>query len=318
MSNDPSWLMLIASLPTAQTAARMRLWRALKASGAAALRDGVYLLPVADGAAEALAAQADEVRAAGGEAWLLHAAPVDASESAAWCDLFDRSADYAALIDEVRIADPATWPSSQSTRRMQALWRRHEAIAQTDHFPGESQLQSHAALDALQTALLRLTNPDEPQTRHAAIERLRIADYQGRTWATRKRPWVDRLASAWLIRRCIDPQAKFQWLADAAKCKRGWLGFDFDGARFSHTPSRVTYETLLASFGLEDDPALLRIGTLVHFLDVGGVPVPQASGIEAALSGLREHLADDDQLLNAACAVFDGLRRALTPQESAA
>ena len=80
----------------------------------------------------------------------------------------------------------------------------------------------------------------------------------------------------------------------------------------------MTYETLLASFGLEDDPALLRIGTLVHFLDVGGVPVPQASGIEAALSGLREHLADDDQLLNAACAVFDGLRRALTPQESAA
>src|SRR5437773_9514772 len=83
VKSTDAWLMLIASLPTAQTAARMRLWRALKASGAAALRDGVYLLPVADGAAEALAAQADEVRAAGGEAWLLYAAPVDASESAA-------------------------------------------------------------------------------------------------------------------------------------------------------------------------------------------------------------------------------------------
>ena len=316
MKSPDTWLLLIASLPTAQTAARMRLWRALKAVGAAALRDGVYLLPQAEGAAEALAAQADEVRAAGGEAWLLAAAPLDASEHTAWRQLFDRSAEYAELIDEVRSIDPSTWPSSQATRRMQALWRRHAQIVQTDHFPGESQRQSQAALETLQTALLRLTSPDEPHPREAAIEPLAIADYRGRTWATRARPWVDRLASAWLIRRCIDPDARFRWLADGAACKRGWLGFDFDGARFSHTPSRVTYETLLASFGLEADPALLRIGALVHFLDVGGVPVVQAPGIEAALAGLRDHFGDDDALLDAACAVFDGLRRALDKNPS--
>jgi len=311
MTLPASWLVLIASLPTAQTAARMRLWRALKTAGAATLRDGVYLLPEAIDAAEALAAQADEVRAAGGEAWLLSASPVDAEESAAWQRLFDRSAEYAQLIDEVRAADPAGWPSSQATRRMQALWRRHAQIVQTDHFPGESQLQSQAALETLQAAWLRLTSPDEPQPRAAAIQRLDAADHQGRIWATRKRPWVDRLASAWLIRRCIDPQATFRWLSDAARCKRDWLGFDFDGARFSHTPSRVTYETLLASFGLEDDAALARIGALVHVLDLGGVPVAQAPGIEAALAGLRDHFTDDDDLLDAACAVFDGLRRAL-------
>ncbi|HEY2925645.1 chromate resistance protein ChrB domain-containing protein [Piscinibacter sp.] len=320
MSSQNTWLLLIASLPTAQTAARMRLWRALKTVGAVALRDGVYLLPQAEGAAEALAAQADEIRAAGGEAWLLVAAPLDASEHGAWRQLFDRSAEYAELIDEVRVIDPSAWPSSQATRRMQALWRRHAQIVQTDHFPGESQRQSQAALETLQTALLRLTSPDEPHPREAAIEPLAIADHRGRTWATRARPWVDRLASAWLIRRCIDPEARFRWLADGAACKRSWLGFDFDGARFSHTPSRVTYETLLASFGLEADPALLRIGALVHFLDVGGVPVAQASGIEAALAGLREHLTDDDALLDAACAVFDGLRRALdkNPTENTA
>ena len=311
MSSTTAWLLLIASLPTAQTAARMRLWRALKAVGAAALRDGAYLMPEVEGAPEAMAAQAGELRAAGGEAWLLRASPLDAQESAAWRQLFDRSAEYAALIDEVRGADPAQWPSSQATRRMQALWRRHAQIVQTDHFPGESQLQSQAALETLQTALLRLTSPGEPMPRAAAIARLDAAEYQGRIWATRARPWVDRLASAWLVRRCIDPQASFHWLAEGAKCKRGWLGFDFDGAAFSHTPSRVTYETLLASFGLEGDTTLARIGTLVHFLDVGGVPVAQASGIEAALAGLREHLTDDDALLDAACAVFDGLRRAL-------
>lgn len=311
MKSETGWLLLVASLPTAQTTARMRLWRALKAAGAAALRDGVYLLPDVAGAAETLAAQADEIRAAGGEAWLLSASPLDAAEVAGWRQLFDRSADYAALIAELRGCDPAAWPASQATRRMQALWRRHAQIVQTDHFPGESQRQSQAALETVQAALLRLTSPDEPQPRAAAMARLDRAGYQGRTWATRKRPWVDRLASAWLIRRHIDPDATFRWLADAAKCKRGWLGFDFDGARFSHTPSRVTYETLLASFGLDDDPALVRIGELVHVLDVGGVPVAQAPGIEAALAGLRDHLTDDDALLDAACAVFDGLRRAL-------
>jgi len=318
MSSPPTWLVLVASLPTAQTAARMRLWRALKATGAATLRDGVYLLPAGASAAEALTAQADDVRAAGGDAWLLDAAPADPQEGAAWRQLFDRSADYAELIAEVRSADPGSWPSSLATRRMQALWRRHAQIVQTDHFPGESQRQSQAALETLQTTLLRLTSPDEPHPSDAAVERLDAADYLGRTWSTRRRPWVDRLASAWLIRRCIDPQAKFRWIGEPAQCRRGWLGFDFDGARFSHSGSRVTYETLLASFGLEGDVALERIGALVHFLDVGGVPVAQAPGIEAALAGLREHLTDDDQLLDAACAVFDGLRRALTPSESPA
>ena len=316
MPSDLTWLLLIASLPTSQTTARMRLWRALKAAGTATLRDGVYLMPDVNGAAEGLAAQADEIRAAGGEAWLLGASPLDDTELAGWHQLFDRSADYAALIAEVRAVDPAAWPASQATRRMQALWRRHAQIVQTDHFAGESQRQSQAALEGLQSALLRLTQPDEPHPRAAAIARLDPADYQGRIWATRQRPWVDRLASAWLIRRCIDPEASFRWLADPAKCKRSWLGFDFDGARFSHTPSRVTYETLLASFGLDGDAGLARVGELVHFLDVGGVPVAQASGIEAALAGLREHLSDDDALLDAACAVFDGLRRALNPHEN--
>ncbi|HUG24736.1 chromate resistance protein ChrB domain-containing protein [Piscinibacter sp.] len=317
LSND-QWMLLIASLPTAQTAARMRLWRALKATGAATLRDGVYLMPDGALAADVLSALADEVRQAGGDAWLLSAVPADPQESAGWRQLFDRSADYAELISEVRDADPSTWPASQTTRRMQALWRRHAQIVQTDHFPGESQRQSQAALETLQTALLRLTSPDEPHPSEAALERLPVADYVGRTWATRRRPWVDRLASAWLIRRCIDPQATFRWIETPEQCQAGWLGFDFDGAHFSHTGPRVTYETLLASFGLEGDAALERIGALVHFLDVGGVPVAQAPGIEAALAGLREHLTDDDRLLDAACAVFDGLRRALTPSESTA
>ena len=96
------------------------------------------------------------------------------------------------------------------------------------------------------------------------------------------------------------------WTASPADCPPDALGFDFDGATFSHAGVRVTFEVLLASFGLET-PALQRLGALVHFLDVGGVQPPESVGIESALAGLRDTIGDDDQLLNFASTVFDGL-----------
>ena len=149
-------------------------------------------------------------------------------------------------------------------------------------------------------------SPDEPRPINEAIGRLDLADYRGRIWATRQRPWVDRLASAWLIRRCIDPQAKLLWLMTPSDCPADALGFDFDGATFTHVGARVTFEVLLASFGLET-PALQRFGALVHFLDVGGVQPPEAAGIEGALAGLRDTILNDDQLLALASNIFDGL-----------
>ncbi|MEN9985221.1 MAG: hypothetical protein RI925_723, partial [Pseudomonadota bacterium] len=97
-----------------------------------------------------------------------------------------------------------------------------------------------------------------------------------------------------------------RWLASPADCPAEALGFDFDGATFTHVGSRVTFEVLTASFGLEP-PALTRLGLLVHFLDVGGIQPPEAAGIESVLAGMRDSLTDDDQLLAAASSVFDGL-----------
>jgi hypothetical protein len=119
--------------------------------------------------------------------------------------------------------------------------------------------------------------------------------------------WVDRVASAWLICRFIDPQARFLWLADPADLPRGALGFDFDGAAFTHVGDRVTFETLMAAFGLEGDLALLRLATIVHHLDVGSEPVPEAAGFEAVMTGARERLADDDALLAEMSRVLDSL-----------
>ena len=117
------------------------------------------------------------------------------------------------------------------------------------------------------------------------------------------------MASAWLIRRFIDKKAKFLWLDDPKKCPKSALGFDFDGAAFTHVGGRVTFEVLAASFGLDSDPALVRIAAIVHCLDVGGVPVAEAAGIEAVLAGARAATPDDDNLLIEASRVLDNLYR---------
>ncbi|NNC27424.1 chromate resistance protein, partial [Salinisphaera sp. USBA-960] len=135
-----------------------------------------------------------------------------------------------------------------------------------------------------------LLSPDEPHETEGGVPRLDVADYQGRVWATRRQLWVDRVASAWLIHRFIDKAARFQWLARPSDCPKRALGFDFDGAAFSHIGNRVTFETLMASFGLESDAALMRLAAIVHALDVGGDPVPEAKGFEAVMSGARERL----------------------------
>ena len=109
-------------------------------------------------------------------------------------------------------------------------------------------------------------------------------------WVTRAECHVDRTACAWLIRRCIDPEARFLWLKSAADCPKKAVGFDFDGAAFSHVGARVTFETLLAAFDLET-PALRRLGVLVHGLDAGGVQPPEAVGVECVLAEIgRAHV----------------------------
>ncbi len=304
-----AYLALFLSLPTRASSGRMRVWRSLKALGAAALRDGVYLLPDDEAQAMALAEVAAAATAVQGSADVYRLAASDDAQGEALQALFDRSADYAALADALRALhdELGSLDGPAATRRLQSLARGFAQVARTDFFPAEAQRQTAALLDDVRAAVGRLVAPDEPTPSEVAIRRLDPAAYRGRTWATRAHPWVDRLASVWLIRRHIDPEARIAWLASPADCRADWLGFDFDGAAFSHVGARVSFETLLASFGLDDDPALVRLGALVHFLDIGGLPVADASGVEALLTGARATCSDDDTLLAEASKLFDWL-----------
>lgn len=300
-----NWLSLITTLPTENATLRQRAWRALKASGAAVLRDGVYLMPALPHCQDTLGKLAQEVRDGGGSAHLLTMHSVEGED---FTPLFDRSSEFNALRAEIRQQRQALTPDTlqQVQRQARKLRKAQMALVEIDFFPGALQQQCEDVLRELELACARVLSPDEPQAQGGDIPRLQLADYQGRVWATRQRPWVDRLASAWLIRRFIDPQATLLWLASPADCPPEALGYDFDGATFSHIGERVTFEVLLGSFGLHQ-PALQRLAAVVHSLDAGGALPPEAPGLEGILAGLRAQLHDDDALLAAASAVLDGL-----------
>jgi len=301
------WLLLVVSLPTSGATARMRIWRGLKSLGCAALRDGAYLLPAGDEREKALQALADDCLREGGSAWLMAVQPRSDDETHAYRELFDRRQDYAELRQAWKDANAglAALSPAELARLQRKQQREFEALRAIDFFPGEAAVEAEAAWTDFSRRIDGLLSPDEPQETEGGIPRLEVADYQGRLWATRRRLWVDRVASAWLIRRFIDRQARFQWLARPSDCPKRALGFDFDGAAFTHVGNRVTFEMLMASFGLEEDAALMRLAAVVHVLDVGGDPVPEAKGLEAVMSGARERLADDDALLAEMSTVLD-------------
>ncbi|WP_172833133.1 chromate resistance protein ChrB domain-containing protein [Pseudomonas asplenii] len=307
-----SWLLLVLGLPTANSTERMRAWRALKACGASVLRDGVYLLPDQPAGREALESVEREVLAINGTAYLLR---VD-DDGERFVPLFDRSDEYTRLREEIAACQRELISENalQTARQVRKLRKSFAQIGMIDFFPTPARQQTDEALQGLETAISRALSADEPSRGDETPRLLAIADFQNRRWATRKRPWVDRLASAWLIRRFIDRTAEILWLDAPSDCPADALGFDFDGATFSHVAERVTFENLLASFQL-DDPALKRIAALVHYLDVGGHQPAEAPGIERVLAGLRESLIDDDQLLLAASGIFDGLLVAFANDE---
>ena len=295
--------LLVSSPPSQSTAARMRIWRSLKSNGAAALRDGVYLLPAIH--AEKFDTVIDDHFNENGHAYIFHA------EAPAHLDLgqlFDRSGEYEELRTEISQIQSKLEESKKKEylKQIRKLRKSINSLVEIDFFPNIQQSKTLNELTRLEHAIARLGEDDEPNNFEQQIKVLFKQDFQNKIWATRKRPWVDRLASAWIIQKFVDPQAEFIWLEHPDDCPKDALGFDFDHAKFTHINNLVTYEVLMHSFKLQN-PALNKIAEIVHFLDVGGNEPAEALGIEKILQGLRSTITNDDQLLQLSNHIFDGL-----------
>lgn len=244
-----------------------------------------------------------------GQAWLLHVQAKDMAEQAVYQALFDRSDDYTLWLSDLAESRKALpgFGSAELNRLQRRQARVYDAIRKIDFFPGEASIRAEAQWRDFSNAIDAMQSPGEPQATAGCIARRDRMQYQGRLWATRRNLWVDRVASAWLIQRFIDPHARFQWLETPADCPPDALGFDFDGATFSHVGDQVTFEVLLASFGLDGDRGLSQLGAMVHALDVGGTSTAEAAGFEAVLAGARKRWSDDDSLLADIGGVLDSL-----------
>lgn len=303
------WLLLVATLPTESATARMRIWRSLKNLGGAALRDGTYLLPNLPSLATSAAELCNETRKEGGSAWVLSVEDGTSDESAAFRALFDRQSDYDSFLEALNAARQSL--SSQGPTELNRLQRRfrkeYEAIRAIDYFPNDKSVQAETAWMDFVQHVAALLESGEPHATRAAISTLKREDHQSRRWATRRHIGVDRVSSAWLISRFIDRQPTFIWLDSPQACPNDALGFDFDGATFTHVGQQVTFEVLVTSFGLDRDPGLERLGALVRSLDIGQGYVPEAAGFEAMLSGLRQQASHDDDLLAKSTPLLDAL-----------
>jgi hypothetical protein len=302
----PAWLLCLASMPADDPASRMRVLRTLESLGATVLREGAYLLPESEDNRHSLQTLADYIIKSHGAAHVLRVSPASPAQHESFARLFDRSARYEDLIktvESLRIGFGHSDPSAIA-RVLHKQRREFEAIAALDFFPAGARERAQASLVAAEEEVRRLLFP-APSAGIGAGEKL-----LGRTWATRKPLWADRLACAWLIRRFVDPEAKLAWLEKSEAPPPEAIGFGFEGAHFTNSEDRVTYEQMLARLDLGGNPALAKIGSIVHFLEIRGTTVPEAAGVQTLLQGALRRSPNEGDLLGEVEKTFDLLYEA--------
>jgi hypothetical protein len=205
------WMVLTASLPTTPSGLRVRIWRSLKTTGCATLREGVYILPATASSANDLWAIEKSIQEGGADAHMLELQARDAAQERAFRALFDRSAQYADFAQSLKGARKAVKTAGEPELRklLRTLDRQLQAIRAIDYFPSKSSAGAADGLETLRAEIEKMLSPGEPAPSAGAIERLARESFQRRTWATRKRPWVDRLATAWLVQRFVDAEPRF-------------------------------------------------------------------------------------------------------------
>src|SRR5881396_1793736 len=306
------WLLLIHQLPPKPDYFRVKVWRRLQRIGAVAIKNSVYVLPHTEQASEDFQWLRREIVAGGGEASVCQAAFVDGLSDGQIEALFraQRDAEYGEL---ARAAAEVAGGSGNGGERdssgeLVRLERRLGEIAALDHFgaPGRR---------AAEAALTRARDRSKParRSRTSAARPARPArPVHGRTWVTRSGVHVDRIASAWLVRRFIDPKARFRFVASHdARTAPGELRFDMFEAEYTHEGDRCTFETLVARFGLTD-AGLAVIGELVHDIDCkdGKFGRSETAGLERMIAGVVRRHTGDDARLERGAAVLDDLYEA--------
>jgi hypothetical protein len=294
----PRWLVLVHRIPPRPLYLRARMRQRLAAAGAVAVKNSVYLLPHGADALEDLQWIAQEIVSGGGDAHLFEGDFVDAVANEAAIARFReaRDADYAAVAADAR---------GSKRSDLARLTRRLDEIRRIDFFQSDGRAAAERAVGAIER---RLKKSRRGETRMwKANEKLR-----GRTWVTRPGVKVDRMASAWFVRRFVDPKARFRFVDERESRRPGEIRFDMAGGDFTHEGNRCTLETLVRRVGLPDK-GVKAIAEIVHDLDLkdGKFERPETAGVRTMLDGVMRRCDRDVERLERAAVLFDDLHEAL-------
>jgi hypothetical protein len=304
-------LILVHQLPPLPSNLRVRTWRRLQELGAVAVKQSVYVLPDTVESREDFEWLKVEIEGAGGEAIVYSAEHVDVGAEAALIDQFRRVrqqqyTELAGELQQIRRARASRQRPSDRRRDLAGYRERFAAIERVDFFGSPGRERVVTLLSDLEATARPAAKGDGSQPVGGRSD---TGQYDGRLWVTRPRPGVDRMASAWLIRRFIDAKARFGFITDV-KTAGDALPFDMFGAGFGHDGDRCTFETLAVRFGIRDG-AVAHIAEIVHDLDLrdGKFGAPEAATLGIAIDGLQLSSMDDSRLLDQGMTLFEALYR---------
>jgi hypothetical protein len=301
--------MLVHHLPASPSNLRVRTWRRLQELGAIGLKQSVYVLPDSAEAREDFEWLKVEIEGSGGEASVFLADALDAGADAGLVEEFRRTrqAAYAELAAELQRVQRAGTARSRQTGRRDRLARYRQRLAAIEKIDFFGSAGRDRVMALLAAAAGGARNASSKAGGEAGDQ------YRNRLWVTRKLPGVDRMGSAWLIRRFIDPAARFDFCADAQHVPPGAVSFDMFGGEFTHEGPHCTFETLCARFAI-DDPAVTRLAELVHDIDLKDAlfGAPEVPTVSAAIEGLQLSRADDHTLLEQGMSLFEALYRSFS------
>ena len=306
-----NWLVFSYSLPSKSSSPRVSVWRQLKRAGAISPVSGAYILPANDLCAETFSWLAQQVRQAGGDALVMQVERFHDLTDQALITRFHqaRQENYTAIKEKLTLLDAAIHRDISAQERLaikdelDGLQQHYTDIARIDYFDSPDKLRLAARLERLRQRLLNQTRPP------LEIVHVGIEPYRDKRWVTRPRPFVDRLACAWLIRRYINPQANIRYSATPTPEE---IAFDVPNAEFSHRGELCTFEVMLQILDL-DDPALQAIAEIVHNIDLQDKLYlrPETSGIDAVLQGWQRTELPDGEMETRGINLFEGLYVAL-------
>lgn len=311
--SEARWLLLIHQIPPKPDYFRVKIWRRLQRLGAVAIKNSVYVLPKSDQTQEDLQWVLREIVEGRGDASLCEARFVDGLADEEVEALFQtaRSTEYREIAEAARSLAKLPLPRKPGAdgrrtkieNQLTKLKRRLAEVVTIDFFGAEGRETADGLISGIETRM----NKKKPEKQVTASATLFRDDFQGKTWVTRKGIFIDRMASGWLVRRFIDPDARFKFVpAKGYKPMSDEVRFDMFEAEFTHEGDRCTLEVLIERMGLHD-PALTPIAEIVHDIDLKDAKYQRQDtvGIERLITGIAMANRDDKARLERACAVFD-------------